>query len=341
MAYHCDKCNYTTDALYNWNKHTKTKKHLGERRVISCLNCKQTFEYESVFKRHQVNCQKRVDAEEKKRNDKMAADMIRQLMEQNQELRDILLSQTDQLEAIVRSAEKQITDKIEEQMQLQLTAAAAKPLRRKPKVVKQITNGDNNTINNTNNNIYQNIMANKYNINVFLNVKCKDALNLTDFMDSIKIEVEDVEKLGEVGYADGISRIIIGALENLDLEKRPIHCKKKTVFVKDEDKWSEDEKRQQIMRLVRNVSQQNLRLFMSKCMGPERMDTESPDYDRQVALIRQVNGGKQRDVNERDVVKKIEEFAQLYEQALINCDFSKAELDDLENRMNASFQIEV
>ena len=103
--------------------------------------------------------------------------------------------------------------------------------------------------------------------------------------------------------------------------------------MKDEDKWSEDEKRQQIMRLVRNVSQQNLRIFMNKCMGAERMDTDSPDYDKHVALMRQVNGGKNRDSNERDVAKKIEEFAEVYEQTLINCDFTKEELDEMERRM--------
>ncbi len=105
------------------------------------------------------------------------------------------------------------------------------------------------------------------------------------------------------------------------------------MYVKDEDKWSEDEKRQQIMRLVRNVSQKNLRVLCSKLMGPERMDTESPDYDKQVALIRQVNGGKHRDASERDIINQIDEFVQLYEKALMDADFTKAELDEMERRL--------
>lgn len=319
VLYYCEKCNYRTTITFNWNKHLNTKKHLNERDELICNNCNQQFEYRSVLKRHEETCKRRATAEEKRKNDKLAADMICQLMEQNKELRDLLLAQTDQLESIVKNAEQQISDKLEKHMQL----VVANPAGRRKRDAAPTTVTNNNTLNNTNN----------FNINVFLNVNCKDALNLTDFMESIKIEVEDVEKLGEVGFADGISRIIIGALENLDLNKRPIHCKKKMVYVKDEDKWSEDEKRQQIMRLVRNVSQHNLRVFMNKCMGADRMDTESPDYDKQVALMRQVNGGKYRDANERDAVRKIEEFAQLYEQTLINGDFTKEELDEIERKM--------
>ncbi len=345
-TYVCEKCNYSTNIQCNMLKHYRTKKHTGvqePKREIVCNTCMRTFKTNYTLLRHQTgvcnnnnvadnanndtNNNENTDTQSiKKKNDKLAADMIYQLMEQNKELRDLLLAQTDQLESIVKNAEQQISDKLEKHMQL----VVANPSRKKRDAA-PTTVTNNNTLNNTNN----------FNINVFLNVNCKDALNLTDFMETIKIEVEDVEKLGEVGFADGISRIIIGALENLDLNKRPIHCKKKTVYVKDEDKWSEDEKRQQIMRLVRNVSQHNLRVFMNKCMGADRMDTESPDYDKQVALMRQVNGGKYRDANERDAVRKIEEFAQLYEQTLINCDFTKAELDDLERKMCGEIGIKI
>ena len=320
-AHVCTKCNFNTNNVYNWNKHILTQKHLRERKVISCLNCDQTFEYQSIFKRHKSTCNKRVETDEKKKRDRMAADMICQLVEQNKELRELLMSQTDQIENIVKNAEKQITDKIEKQLQLVITKPTRSRKQPNP-VIQQINNGTINAQTNQ-----------KFNINVFLNVKCKDALNLSDFIESIKVEVEDVERLGELGFADGISHIIIGALENLDLYKRPIHCKKKTMYVKDEDKWSEDEKRQQIMRLVRNVSQKNLRVLCSKLMGPERMDTESPDYDKQVALIRQVNGGKHRDASERDIIHQIDEFVQLYEKALMDADFTKAELDEMERRL--------
>lgn len=337
MSYVCEKCNYSTNIHCNMLKHYRTKKHTSVQTPTCdfvCNVCMRSFKTNYTLLRHKngVCNNARIehdDVEEtrpeedkqalKKKNDKLAADMIYQLMEQNKELRDLLLAQSDQLESI-KNAEQQISDKLEKHMQL----VVANPQRSRKTATTTVNNNtQNNTLNNTNN----------FNINVFLNVNCKDALNLTDFMETIKIEVEDVEKLGEVGFADGISRIIIGALENFNMNKRPIHCKKKTVYVKDEDKWSEDEKRQQIMRLVRNVSQQNLRIFMNKCMGSERMDTESPDYDKQVALMRQVNGGKNRESNERDVVKKIEEFAELYEQTLINGNFTKEELDEMERRM--------
>jgi len=328
MEYTCEKCKYSTNIQSNLVKHFKTKKHIEDEHPqpqveLICNICMRSFKTKYTLTRHKNNiCEKpEVVVDVTRRNDKMAADMICQLVEQNKELRELLMSQTDQIENIVKNAEKQITDKIEKQLQLVI----AKPTRSRKQanpVIQQINNGTINTQTNQN-----------FNINVFLNVKCKDALNLSDFIESIKVEVEDVERLGELGFADGISHIIIGALENLDLYKRPIHCKKKTMYVKDEDKWSEDEKRQQIMRLVRNVSQKNLRVLCSKLMGPERMDTESPDYDKQVALIRQVNGGKHRDASERDIINQIDEFVQLYEKALMDADFTKAELDEMERRL--------
>jgi len=313
----CKKCDYVTDILCNWEKHTLTRKHIRDEKKIVCEFCGKTYKTTYTLNRH-INtvCNKPVEHEEPDDN-KITAEMISQLIKQNDDLKQML-------EERIATQTKEITDKIEKQQQQLEQVVSAKPTRSR----KQSNNGtiNNNNINNTINN-------QKFNINVFLNVKCKDALNLSDFIESIKVEVEDVERLGELGFAAGISHIIIGALENLDLYKRPIHCKKKTMYVKEEDKWSEDEKRQQIMRLVRNVSQKNLRVLCSKLMGPERMDTESPDYDKQVALIRQVNGGRHRDSSEHDIVKQIDEFVQLYEQALMDADFTREELDEMERRI--------
>ena len=322
----CKKCGYVTDILCNWEKHILTQKHIRDEKKIVCEFCGKTYKTTYTLNRH-VNtvCNKLVEPEEADDN-KITAEMISQLIKQNDDLKQML-------EDRIATQTKEITDKIDKQQQQLQQVVSAKPTRRK----RLNTEPNNGTVNNSiiHNNINNGTInaKNKFNINVFLNVKCKDALNLSDFIESIKVEVEDVERLGELGFAAGISHIIIGALENLDLYKRPIHCKKKTMYVKEEDKWSEDEKRQQVMRLVRNVSQKNLRVLCSTLMGPERMDTESPDYDKQVALIRQVNGGRHRDSSEHDIVKQIDEFVQLYEQALMDADFTREELNEMERRI--------
>ena len=84
---------------------------------------------------------------------------------------------------------------------------------------------------------------NNFNINIFLNEQCKDAMNMTDFIESIQLTLEDMEKIGEQGQTRGMSNILIDKLSSLDVFKRPMHCsdiKKEIIYVKDEDKWEED-----------------------------------------------------------------------------------------------------
>ena len=95
------------------------------------------------------------------------------------------------------------------------------------------TNSHNNT-NNTNSH-------NKtFNLQFFLNETCKNAMNITDFVDSIKLQLSDLESVGKIGYVEGLSKIIIKNLNALDVTERPVHCsdsKRETMYVKDEDKW--------------------------------------------------------------------------------------------------------
>jgi hypothetical protein len=129
----------------------------------------------------------------------------------------------------------------------------------------QITN---NTTNNNNSN-------NKtFNLNVFLNETCKDAMNMTTFIDSLQLQLSDLEKVGEVGYIEGISNIIIKNLNALDITLRPVHCtdkKRETMYIKDEDKWEkEDENKSKLHKMVKRVSNKNIDLISEfKELHPE------------------------------------------------------------------------
>ena len=105
-----------------------------------------------------------------------------------------------------------------------------------------IENCGNNTTNNTTNNISNN---QNFNINIFLNEQCKDAMNMTEFIESIQLTIEDMTKINLEGQTKGMSNILIDKLNNLDIFKRPVHCsdiKKETIYIKDEDKWEEEDK---------------------------------------------------------------------------------------------------
>ena len=103
------------------------------------------------------------------------------------------------------------------------------------KKIEPISVNTTNNINSNNNNIF--------NIQVFLNEDCKDAMNMSEFIESIQLSIEDVEKIGREGQTEGMSKLFINKLKDLDIVKRPVHCsdlKNKIIFVKDQDKWEEE-----------------------------------------------------------------------------------------------------
>jgi len=124
-----------------------------------------------------------------------------------------------------------------------------------------IKNGTNNNNNNTTNS------HNKaFNLNFFLNETCKDAMNIMDFVDSIKLQLCDLERVGEFGFVDGISNIIIKNLKELDVTERPIHCtdkKREVLYVKDENKWEKDEEKNKMKKAIKRVANKNIRLLPS------------------------------------------------------------------------------
>jgi hypothetical protein len=128
-------------------------------------------------------------------------------------------------------------------------------------IVKKDTN---NTINNTTNNNTTNSHNKAFNLNFFLNETCKDAMNIMDFVDSIKLQLSDLEKVGELGYVEGISNIIVKNLNELDVTQRPVHCtdkKRETMYIKDEDKWEKDESNSKIKKAIKRVASKNQRLL--------------------------------------------------------------------------------
>jgi len=124
-----------------------------------------------------------------------------------------------------------------------------------------VKNGTHNTTNNTHTNSHNKA----FNLNFFLNETCKNAMNITDFVDSIKLQLSDLMNVGELGYVEGISNIIVKNLNNLDETIRPIHCtdkKRETFYVKDQGQWEkEDEDRKKIKKIIKTIEDKNIRLL--------------------------------------------------------------------------------
>ena len=123
-----------------------------------------------------------------------------------------------------------------------------------------IKNGTNNTVNSNNVNSHNK----SFNLQFFLNETCKDAMNIMDFVESIKLQLSDLESVGSLGYVEGISNIIVKNLKALDITERPVHCtdqKRETMYIRDEDKWEKDESNSKIKKAIKRVASKNQRLL--------------------------------------------------------------------------------
>ena len=174
-------------------------------------------------------------------------------------------------------------------------------------IVKNGSNSTNNTIN------YNNNSNNKtFNLQVFLNETCKDAMNISDFVESIKLQVSDLENIGKVGYIEGISNIIIKNLQALDVEKRPVHCtdqKREVMYVKDENIWEkEDENNKKLRKAIRTIAHKNICMFKAfREKYPDCEEYDSKKNSQYNKIVYEAMGGKGDNDYEKDtkIIKKI------------------------------------
>ena len=150
------------------------------------------------------------------------------------------------------------------------------------------TNNTNNTINNNNNKTF--------NLQVFLNETCKDAMNIMDFADSIKISLSDIESIGELGYVNGMSKLIIKHLNALDENMRPVHCndlKRSSLFVKDANVWTkEDENNNKLKNAIRYIAHKNICALPEwRKKYPDCIYSESKKSDQYNHIVIEAMGG--------------------------------------------------
>jgi hypothetical protein len=138
---------------------------------------------------------------------------------------------------------------------------------KEPKIINNITHNNITNSNNTTNN--------QFNLNMFLNEECKNALNIMDFVRSLNLTVQDIEETGRLGYVGGMTRIFVNALKDMDVKMRPIHCtdiKRETVYVKDQDTWEKDNtEKNKLKTALKQVARKNLQML------PE-WQQQNPDF---------------------------------------------------------------
>jgi len=180
-------------------------------------------------------------------------------------------------------------------------------LKQNKELLEIVKNGTTNNSHNTTNS------HNKaFNLNFFLNETCKDAMNIMDFVESVKVKLADLEKVGEIGYVDGISNIIVENLNALDETKRPVHCtdtKREILYIKDNNKWEkEDEDKNKLRKVIKKIAYKNQRMLPEfKKEHPDCGKYHSKYSDQYNKLIVESMGGSgNNDVEKEDkIIKKI------------------------------------
>jgi Txe/YoeB family toxin of Txe-Axe toxin-antitoxin module len=169
----------------------------------------------------------------------------------------------------------------------------------------------NGTTNHSHNTTHTNSHNKAFNLQFFLNETCKDAMNIGDFVDSLKLQLADLEKVGEAGYIEGISNIIVKNLKELDVTKRPVHCtdkKRETIYIKDEDKWEKDEDKSKMHKLIKRVASKNMKMFEKfREAHPDCLKYHSKYSDQYNKIVYESMGGKGDDdtVKNEKIIKNV------------------------------------
>ena len=294
-GYYCMSCNYNTERKDNYNRHLQSVKHLDKiaakesKHICSLCNyeCNKKSNY-NVHLKSNKHIQNMKLMEEKETNINMTSkveifknEIISNLMthlssvlEENN--KSILSEQTKMM---IESQTKLMDE--QNKMNKMITDIANKPANN---ISKSITNNNNQTNNQ------------QFNLNMFLNETCKDAMNLSEFIENMQVTMEDMEKTGELGFAKGMSRIIMNNLNAIDVCKRPIHCsdvKRETLYVKNNGVWEkETDERNKTKEIIYKVSCLNVRQLLKWRDLPRNKGYEKSDHvknDEFTNLVIEIN----------------------------------------------------
>ncbi len=280
-----------TTNRFDYKKHCKTIKHNQEITIdefsinvdksqaknFTCINCNKTYKDNSGLWKHKKLCKKNCEIDiitdsNEKLSNQITPELILSVLEQNKELTNLVVEQNKTIMELAKNGQGGST----------------------------ISNNNINSNNKT------------FNLQFFLNETCKDAMNIMDFVDSLKLQLSDLENVGKVGFVEGISSIIVKNLKALDVHKRPVHCadkKREVIYIKDQDKWEkEDENKNKMRKVIKKVAYKNERLlYKYKEEHPGCNYSESKYADQYSKIVIETMGGigSNDAENEDKIIQKI------------------------------------
>lgn len=247
IKFNCEICDFKCSAKWLWTRHINTRKHQNALLLNGKVQEKCAAEMETNKNYVCDSCNKNYSA-------KTSLWYHKKRCQQSESV--VAIKREDPVEML--NPTQTIIELLKQNQELQRQLIE---ISKEPKVTNNITQ-----VTNSNNN--------QFNLNMFLNEECKNALNIMDFVNSLNLTVNDLQQTGRLGFVEGISRIFINALKNTDVCMRPIHCtdiKRETVYVKDQDKWEKENDHKKMKMALDQIARKNLKLL------PE-WQQQNPDF---------------------------------------------------------------
>ena len=308
--YSCELCSTTCSKKNDWDRHIKTNKHLRNagknvetKKPAPDFTCKcsKSFKTNSGLWKHNKVCEYKVCESKPK--------LAQYIKEDPNPIHDMAF-----LTNLVIEVVKNNTELVKQNQEYQ---------KQNQDLQKQMLEVCKNGMGGSHNQNHTNSHNKTFNMQVFLNEKCKDAMNIMDFVNTMTLDFADLEEVGKVGYVEGIGGIIIKKLNDMDIYKRPIHCsdaKREIMYVKDENVWEkENSTYDKLRKAIKHVTCKNSSMLepWSKA-HPQCMNTSHRLNDVYVQMIGQAMGGKESFLeSENKIMKKIAK-AVLIDKALLN-----------------------
>ncbi len=279
--YYCEKCDYGTSKKSSFDNHINSNKHKKSTKInenmplccpkYACEICDKEYKDRSGLWRHSKICKINYDNNNNEKSTELSNkdEIIMFLIKENSDFKKMMMEQQNMMFKIMEKGTTNNSD-----------------------------SHDTTTHTNSHNKAF--------NLQFYLNETCKNAMNLSEFIDSIHPQLSDLISVGELGYVEGMSKIIIDNLNKLDFTERPINCtdkKRDVVYVKDDDKWEKDEEYKKLNSAVKRVAYKNTRLF-------PKFKEKYPDYNN--------GNSKQSDKYSNIVIQSLDDSRENNEKVIKN-----------------------
>jgi hypothetical protein len=274
--YFCEKCDYNTSRKSSYDNHLLTAFHNMDNKSCKVAekvanehykcNCGKVYKYNTGLYKHKTQCLKSnitgnidISTAAQLINTANNITFVMDIIKENQDFKSLVMEQMKE-NHVQQKETKELMNKMVEMTQ------------------QQLIHPNNTTINHTTN--HNNNQT--FNLNLFLNETCKNAMNIREFIENIKITFEELLAIGNTGFVNGLSDIFVKRLRDLEIEKRPIHCtdsKRETIYFKENDEWSKDDKENKKLKgVIEKVEYKNVTALREWCNeNPDSKTNNTPN----------------------------------------------------------------